>query len=343
MMITIIILNAPKMNQLRTSLLSLMLGFSLLTGCSSNPSNSTNQTETPDTTETLNVTVSILPQKYFVKKIGGTLVDVNVMVEPGNEPHTYEPRPQQLKALSDAEAYIGIGISFENAWMEKIASANSNMVIIDSAKGVEKMEMIEHHHHSDEKDDDHEDSEETFDPHIWLSPQLVKLQAENIYQGLVKIDPENEAEYKANLAEFLGEIDQLDQQIRQNLAGIQNRKFIVFHPSWGYFAHDYNLVQIPIEVEGQEPSAAELGALVKEAKEENIRVIFAQYQFNSQDAQTIAREIKGEVVFIDPLAPNWSDNLLKVSETFAELLKPQSYDNFKLFFFAEIEDQWIKS
>ena len=321
------------MNQLQISLLGLALGVSFFTGCTSNPSNSTNQTEIPDT-QTVDVTVSILPQEYFVKKIAGDLVDVNVMVEPGSEPHVYEPKPQQLKALNEAEAYITIGVPFENAWMEKIREANPNMLMIDSAQGIEKMAMVEHHrhsdekdhnhvehhHHSDEKDDDHEDSEETLDPHIWLSPQLVKLQAENIYQGLVKIDPENEAEYKANLAEFLKGIDQLDQQIRQNLTGIQNLKFIVFHPSWGYFAHDYNLTQIPIEVEGQEPSASELAALVKEAKEENIKVIFAQYQFNSQNAQTIAQEIEGEVVFIDPLASNWSDNLLKVSETFAKVL-----------------------
>ena len=308
------------MNQLQTSLLSFALGVGLLTGCTSNTSNSTNQTETP-APQTVDVTVSILPQEYFVKKIGGDLVDVNVMVEPGSEPATYEPKPQQLKALNDAEAYISIGVPFENAWMDKIVGVNSNMLIIDSAQGIEKMEMVEHHHHGEEEVHDHEQIEETLDPHIWLSPQLVKLQAENIYQGLVQIDPDNEAEYKTNLAEFLEEIDRLDQQIRQNLAGIENRKFIVFHPAWGYFADNYNLTQIPIEVEGQEPSASELATLIKEAKEENIKVIFAQYQFNSQDAQTIAQEIEGEVVFIDPLAANWSDNLLQVSETFARVLE----------------------
>ncbi len=315
------------MNRLQTSLLSLALGVSLITGSSSNASNSTKKTETRNP-QTVDVTVSILPQEYFVKKIGGDLVDVNVMVEPGSEPATYEPKPQQFKALNDAEAYISIGVPFENAWMGRIRGVNPNMLIIDSAQGIEKMEMVEHHHHGHEehhhhgheKDHHHGHTEETLDPHIWLSPQLVKLQAENIYQGLVQIDPDNKTEYKSNLAEFLKEIDKLDQQISQNLAGIKNRKFIVFHPAWGYFARDYNLIQIPIEVEGQEPSASELAALVTEAKEENIKVIFAQYQFNSQDAQTIAREIKGEVVFIDPLAANWSDNLLKVSEIFARVL-----------------------
>ena len=320
-----------QMNYLPSSLLTLLVGVGLLTGCRSTPTNSTNQAQTTSETisELLDITVSILPQKYFVEKIGGDRVKVNVMVGQGDNLHIYEPKPRQLQDLSEAEAYIAIGVPFEKAWMEKIKGANSQMLVIESAQGIDRMEMVAHHHHGEEEaEHEHEEeqdhAEETLDPHIWLSPQLVKVQAQNIYQGLVQIDSANKAKYQANLEQFLTEIDQLDQQIKQNLAGIENRQFIVFHPAWGYFAQDYNLKQIPIEVGGQEPSAAELGELVKEAQEENIRVIFAQYQFSSQKAQTIAQEIQGKVVFIDPLALNWSDNLLKVSQTFAEVLKNQS-------------------
>ncbi|MGK7932415.1 MAG: zinc ABC transporter substrate-binding protein [Microcystaceae cyanobacterium] len=331
---------------LRSSLLTLLVSLNLLMGCGPSPTESSNETQTttpPTEDETLDITVSIAPQEYLVEKIGGDLVDVNVMVEPGSEPHGYEPKPQQLKALSEAEAYVSVGVEFEQAWLDKFKGANPNMMVIDSAQGIEKIEMAEHHHHhhghEEEKahdhdhdhDHDHEEekdikadsnhAEETLDPHIWLSPELVKVQAQNIYQGLVKLDPENEADYQANLQNFITEVDQLDQQIRQNLDGIQNRKFIVFHPSWGYFARDYNLEQIPMEVGGQEPSAAELGELVKEAKEEEIKVIFAQYEFSSKQAETLAKEINGEVIFIDPLDSNWSENLLNVSNTFAEVLK----------------------
>jgi len=176
--------------------------------------------------------------------------------------------------------------------------------------------MISHGH-----DHEHDHGEENLDPHIWLSPQRVKIQAQNIYQGLVQLDPANQAEYKQNLEQFIAEIDQLDQEIRKNLAPIQNRQFIVFHPAWGYFAKDYDLEQIPIEVGGQEPSAAELAELVKKTQTEGIKVIFAQYQFSARTAETIAREIDGEVKFIDPLAANWSENLLQVSQTFADVLQ----------------------
>ena len=265
------------MNYLQSSTPTLLVILGILTSCSSPPTDSNPETQisaSETTSEPLDITVSILPQEYFVEKIGGDRVEVNIMVEPGASPATYEPKPQQMKALSEAEAYVSIGVPFEKAWMGKIQGANSQMLVIDSAQGIKRMEMVGHHHHAEEEaehahEDGHEGekaagegqehAEETLDPHIWLSPQLVKVQAENIYQGLVTIDPENEAKYQANLKQFLIEIDQLDQQIKQNLAGIKNRKFIVFHPAWGYFARDYDLEQVPIEVGGQEPSAAELG------------------------------------------------------------------------------------
>ena len=333
------------MNYLPSSLLTLLVGLNLLTGCGSRPTDSTAQTQTSTTStsgEPLDITVSIVPQEYLVEKIGGDRVQVNVMVEPGASPATYEPKPQQMKALSEAEAYVSIGVPFEKAWMGKIQGANSQMLVIDSAQGIKRMEMVGHHHHAEEEaehthEDEHEGekaageghdhAEQTLDPHIWLSPQLVKVQAQNIYQGLVDIEPENEAKYQANLEQFLIEIDQLDRQIKQNLAGIKNRKFIVFHPAWGYFARDYDLEQVPIEVGGQEPSAAELGEIIKEAKEENIKVIFAQPEFSTQSAETIAQEIRGKVLLITPLAPDWSNNLLQVSQTFAEVLNQEGNSN----------------
>ncbi len=298
------------MISLPKSLLAIALGLSLATGYTLNTKSE----------ETLDLVVSIPPQEYFVKKITGDKAEVTVLVQPGSNPETYEPLPQQLKDVSQSDAYITLGVSLERGWLSKIASSNPNLVIINSGEGVELIPMAEHDHDHDH-DHQHSHGEDGLDPHIWLSPRLVKIQAQNIYEGLVELDPENQAEYQQNLNNFLAEIDQLDTQIRENLSGVANRKFIVFHPAWGYFALDYDLEQIPIEVGGVEPSAAQLGQLVNRAKTEDIRVIFAQNQFNTRSAETIAREIRGEVVFIDPLASNWSENLLEVSETFANTLK----------------------
>lgn len=287
---------------------ALLLGAALLIGCSQNA--------TPESTGVLHVTVSILPQKYFVERIGGVHVDVNVMVQPGASPATYEPKPEQLQALSKADAYISIGVPFEDAWLERIGSANPEMLLVDSTQGIERTAMAAHHHEGEE----HEEEAKNLDPHIWLSPRLVSVQARNIYDALVRLDPERKDTYKANLDRFIADIDALDVHIRETLAGVENRKFMVFHPSWGYFARDYDLEMIPIEIGGQEPSAAELAALVEEAREEGIRVIFAQPEFSTRSAEIIANEIGGEMLLVSPLAADWLDNLRRVAETFAEAM-----------------------
>ena len=275
--------------------------------------------------ETMSVTVSILPQRTFVERVGGERVTVSVMVEPGSSPATYEPKPEQLRALSDAVAYFSIGVPFEGAWLDRIAAANRDMVMVDTAEGIERLPMRAHHHHDDDgddhDDDDHGHASGAPDPHIWLSPRLVKVQAENIYAALAELDPDHEPEFQANLDGFLADIDALEAEIREILGGVESDKFMVFHPAWGYFAADFGLEQMPIEVGGQEPSARELAALIERAREENIRVVFAQPEFRTSDAETIAKEIGGEVLLISPLAPDWLENMRRVAETFAQVLE----------------------
>ena len=287
----------------------LVLGTILLAACTPRAA--------PASTAALNVTVSILPQKYFVERIGGAYATVNVMVEPGASPETYEPKPAQLQALSQADAYVRIGVPFEDVWMARIAEANPRMWIVDTAQSIERMPMPAYHSHGEET---HAGRLENPDPHIWLSPRLVKIQAQTIYASFARLDPDHQATYQANLASFLADVDALDAHIRQALAGVENRKFIVFHPAWGYFARDYSLEMVPVETGGQEPSAGELAALVTEARAAGIKVIFAQPEFSTRSAEIIAREIGGQVLLIDPLAPDWLDNLRRVADTLAKVL-----------------------
>ncbi len=258
----------------------------------------------PTSTGLLNITVSIVPQKYFVERIGGEYVQVNVMVEPGASPATYEPKPEQMTALSSAAAYFSIGVPFESAWLKKIQSANPKMKLVDTTQGIERQAT----------------PDGGFNPHIWLSPALVKIQAQTIYAALAELDPAHQEQFKANLEAFLADIDKLDAEIRATLAKTNSKKFVVFHPAWGYFAQDYGLQEIPIEVNGQEPSAQELAGLIQTAQAENIKVVFVQPEFSQEDAQTIAQEIDGEVLYISSLAPDWLANLQKVADTFAAVL-----------------------
>lgn len=249
----------------------------------------------------IKVAVSILPQEDFVEHIGKDLVDVTVMIPPGASPATYEPTPEQLRKLDKAKLYIRIGhIPFEKAWMNKILNANKKMRVVDSSEGIEIIGN---------------------DPHIWNSPRLVKIQVKNIYQGLAEVDPEHKEIYAKNEEAYLKELNTLDTEIRGILSGIKNRRFMVFHPSWGYFARDYGLEQIPIEIEGKEPSAADMASLIEKAKVDKIKVVFVQSQFSGQSAKVIADQIGARLISVNPLAKNYITNLRAVAQTFAQAMQ----------------------
>jgi zinc transport system substrate-binding protein len=279
------------------------------------------------------LTVSILPQKYFVEKITKDKFDVNVMVHPGASPHTYEPRSSQMKSLMNSEIYFYIGVSFEKVWLDKFKSSAKNTTFVDTSNGIEKLAMAKHEHHDEEEshaghnhekhdehtDEKHEDTheEDGTDPHIWLDPNLVKIQAKTIYDTLVKIDSKNSEFYKANYEEFLKELDMLDAQLKTILAPYENRAFMVFHPSWGYFAKRYNLEQIAVEVEGKEPKPNELVELIKDAKEHDIKIVFVSPQFSQKSAKTISKNIGAKVISLDSLDENWNSSLVLTAKEIA--------------------------
>jgi zinc transport system substrate-binding protein len=274
------------------------------------------------------VFVSILPQKYFVEQIGKDLVDVEVMVLPGANPAIYEPKPVQMTAISKANVYFSIGMPFENVWLKKISSANPNMTVVPTDHGTKKLPMTSHHH-NDEKENHKEtthramgsDRHNGLDPHIWLSPPMVMMQARMILTALQEIDPVHRPSYEANYQAFIIEILKLDAKLRRIFIDRQGLKFMVFHPSWGYFAHTYGLEQIPIEIEGKEPKPAQLAKLIKHARKENIKAIFVQPQFSTKHASQIAKAINGKVIVTDPLAANWPENLSFVASQINESMK----------------------
>lgn len=409
-----------------------------------------------------NIAVSILPQQTFVEKIGGNKVKVTTMVKAGSDPHSYEPKPSQMKAISNANIYFPIGFGFEDTWLDKFANQNKNMKFIKMAEGIELIEMKSHHHHHDhgeekkkdtyeehdklpyewagvfnlkkgtytwsfskvdgkyadasmkmlilksnKKSDDliedyeeiaesafekdkgenarsndslkttnsfytlkfddkkdittfkveiKEDAEYLFftehiptefessehffkdlakndietiasfpkseddgkDPHTWTSPKNVKIMAKNIYNALVELDTKNKDYYLANYNNFIKEIEQTDKKIKNTLSKLEkNSKFMVFHPSWGYFAKEYNLVQFEIEVEGKEPKPKMLQKIIEDAKKENIKAIFTQTEFSDKSARVIASELKIKVLKETPLAKNWSQNLINMANAIA--------------------------
>jgi len=263
------------------------------------------------------VFVSIAPQKYFVQQICKKLADVQVMVPPGASPATYEPKPRQMAAISQTRLYFSIGVPFENAWLKKIAATNPDMAVVSTDRGIKKIPMAVYHHAQDEKQSEHG----SLDPHIWLSPSLVMIQARTILEALQETDPAHRSVYEINYRAFISQLSDLDAELRSIFSGRSGQPFMVFHPSWGYFAHAYGLKQVPIEIEGKEPKPAQLRELIEHAREGGIKFVFVQPQFSARSAKLIAGEIGGQVVLADPLAEDWAGNLRAVARKFKTALR----------------------
>ena len=272
----------------------------------------------------INAIVSILPVQTFLKAIGGEKVNITVMVQPGNSPHTYEPKPSQMKAISKADLYYAIGVEFEEVWLLKFKALNEKMLVVDIAKGIEKIPMKKAHaqddSHSDHRTHKHEGhAHEGDDPHIWTAPENVKIIAHNIFKALAEFDAKNEAYYRRNLASFFKEIDNTDKTIKTILSKLNgSRTFMVFHPSWGYFAKAYHLKQLAVEVEGKSPKPKELIHIMEEAKDEKVAAIFVQPEFSDQSAKIIANELHIPVRKVSPLSPDWSKNLIGIANAIAQ-------------------------
>ncbi len=257
----------------------------------------------------IEVVVTIVPLAEFAEKIGGDKVSVSAMVPPGASPHTYEPTPNQLVDVSKAHMYVKAGspIEFELVWLDKILSPNRDMFVVDASAGITLVKMGDHGG--------------GYDPHIWVSPKNAKIMVENICRGLISVDSKNKQYYMDNKNAYIEKLSVLDNEIKQMLAGKTNRRFMVYHPAWGYFAEAYDLEQIPVEQEGKEPTAQGIKNLIDQAKADNIKVVFASPQFNTASAEVIAREIGGSMVLISTLEKDYVANIRKVAKALSEAIK----------------------
>ena len=268
------------------------------------------------------VIASIEPLAWFVERIGGERVAVSVMVPAGGNPHTYEPTPQQMARFSEANLFVkaGSGVEFELDWAGRLLDLNRNIAVCNSSEGVTLLPMsAEEREHDEQAGEHHEHG--NLDPHFWLSPANARLIARNVERALVAVDPAGKEYYAANAAALDRELQALDGEIRGKLNGLKSRRFLVFHPAWGYFAHDYGLEQIAAEAEGKTLTPRQLQRVIGQARSAGIRVVFVSPQFSSAQADAIARDIVGQTVTVDPLARDYAGNLRKATAAFAGSLR----------------------
>lgn len=256
------------------------------------------------------VAVSIVPQESFVKEVAGELVEVITLIPPGSSPETYSPTPKELQKFSQASIYFTIGVPAEEANILPAAKDLSpDTKIVDLASIVSQ------------EYPDREFAPGERDPHIWLSPKRVKVMIDVIQKELSALDPENSDTYRKNAEDYKARLDELDANIKEMLKDLQNKSFIVYHPAFGYFADDYGLEMISLEEEGKEATPQRFQELVEIAKSKGIKVIFHQAEVDSRQAKAFAEEIGGRTEKIEPLSPNYIENLEKMAKTIADALK----------------------
>jgi zinc transport system substrate-binding protein len=233
----------------------------------------------------LSVVASFYPMYDFAKNVGKDRVEVKSLIPAGVEPHNFEPTPSDIVSLSTARVFILNGV-VEDSWAPKLIGGinNPNLVVVDASSGIQLISSQD----ADEPGND---------PHIWLNPVDAKKQVLNILDALVKADPAGKVYYEANAKAYVAKLDALDAQFRTTMAACKNKDIIITHATLAYFCKEYGCNQVPVEgvnAEG-EPTPAVVAAIVEQAKEKSIKVVFVEKLYNPQVAQTIADEIGGKV------------------------------------------------
>lgn len=252
------------------------------------------------------VAVSIVPEETFVEAVCGDLVDIVTLVPTGSSPGNYEPTAQEMEAFGDASLYFSIGVPTEEANILPNVGDVKVIPLEDEVAAVYEDRTFESGGR---------------DPHTWLSPKRVVVMVEAIAREMSALDPDNKETYEQNAADYIAQLDEVDQEIQDALEGVENKKFIVYHPAFGYIADDYGLTMYALEEDGKEATAQQLEEMVDLAKEENIKVIFYQEEIDSSQSEAFAEEIGGKTIQLAPLAADYINNLKNMAQTMAEAMQ----------------------
>lgn len=327
------------MNRVKYFIYCLLVG--IVVSCSSSP----------DKDRT--VSVSILPQRYFVERIAGDFVKVNVMIPPGANPAASDLSPEQLKALYNSSVYFAIGyLPFEVTHLYPVLNELPGIQVVSHSEGIDLLEGSCNHSHGEDivgeehqcsgEDCDHDHAHhecdhaaehvhsgltagdhsiKQVDPHIWMSPAYAKRMAASVAEVFSKKFPAEKERFDRNYKRLEAEIDSIDREARR-ITGVKQEKTIaIYHPALTYFAKDYGMEQVAIESEGKEPNPVHIRETIELCRAKGIRIVFIQSQFDVENAKAVAREIGGEVIAIDPLNPDWKSEMLALLDIIDKKMK----------------------
>lgn len=302
----------PRFNTILIIILTLVASFTS-SSCQKKTDNSSQQ---PRDKNKIQVFVSILPQMSIVKSIGGNHVQVESLVRANSSPHDYEPTPRQLSRVAESNVFFSINMPFEAQLILKIKAQNSALKIFDMSENAARRIFS--------GDTDHSESShqhQTVDPHVWLGTAQLETMATTTARRLSELYPQYASDFSANLGKYLTQLHTVSDSLHMALDEYQGKAFYVFHPAFGYFADSFGLKQVAVEMEGKSPSSKQILSVIKQAKNENVKIIFVQKQFDPNTAQAIAKSIDGIVVAIDPLEEDVLQNLQHIGSEVLQSFK----------------------
>jgi len=253
--------------------------------------------------EGLVVVTSLAPHADLVKRLAGELADVSYLVPPGADPHTYEPLPSDMQRISSCDLYLTAGLPFEDAWLPRITGSSPGLRTVSLLDGIQLLQE--------------EDGDGHADPHTWLSPGLMAIQAGNAARALQALDPADSIAISMRLDTVLAGIADLQEELHSELDSLRGSSILVVHPSYGYFAREFGLIQIAMEEGGSEATPSELADLVRQAGASGARFVVASPQFGTRTAEAVSSELGIPLVFHDPLAEDWMQGLRQLGAELA--------------------------
>ncbi|HKW86191.1 MAG TPA: metal ABC transporter substrate-binding protein [Nitrospiraceae bacterium] len=288
---------------IRTKLRALVVSLFVVTGAwfPFLPSASGGPAQPFRPTEPLNVVVTIPVLKDFAEQIGGPHVRVVSLMSGLESEHTYSPKPSDLVAIRKARVLLEVGVGLE-VWVSSLVknSGNAGLLVVTTSKGIA---LIRNHEQHDGVTETPLDRPHSGNPHVWLDPENAKIMMRHITEAFIKVDQGHASDYRNNQAAYLRQLDQVQAELTERLRSIADRRVVVYHPAWPYFARRFG-IKIAGEIvlqPGAEPSAHHLQTLITRIRNEHIKVIVSEPQLNQKIPEVLARETGARVVVLTPL------------------------------------------
>ena len=257
------------------------------------------------------VYASVMPQADIMQRIGGELVEVGVLIGPGQDAHTYDPSPREIERLAAAELLFTTGLEYESRIVGTLERSARGVRIVDLAQGVE-LRQLESHYHDPSVPHSHDN--EPGDPHIWLGPSEVRRQAQTIRDAFIAARPAWEKQFRQGHERFLAEVDEIERELEELLAPMRGSTILVYHPAFGYFTDHFGITQLAVEAGGREPSPRRLEKTIELALEAGVEVVFTQPEYDDVASRAVARAIGARTVAISDLGDDWSQLMREIGQ-----------------------------